>query len=435
MARYSNPFIQYLSATATVLDGNKLNFYEPGTTTPKDTFSDAALTSANANPVVADIAGRVPDVFLDGIYTVGLTDKDDVTIATADNVGGTSSGQFSDWANDTTYAIPDIVIGSDNNFYRSLTNGNQGNDPISSAAQWEQIDFQRIYNSNVTYARGDRAIGSGGQLYRSITSSNTGNDPTTSTANWGVVTPIGTYIEGLIPSNAADADHDITISTGSASDSTNVKRLVLSTAITKKLDVIWGAGDDAGGLFTGAAAGDTTYHYFIIEKDSDGGIDAGYDTSVIAANIPTGYTAFRRVFSFETNASVNVRGFDTTGMAGGAIRTMFDSPINSLNTVAPGTVAVTLALTLPSGLVLTALIKHVISDTATVRSRVNELSADDEALTNINMTNVADGDTRISITNLDVVTNTSAEIRYRSSIGVGLITYLIALNGWIDQRL
>lgn len=73
--------------------GAKLNFYEPGTTTPQDTYSDEALTSANANPVVADSAGRFGDIFMQAVnYKVVLTDSDDVVIHSTDPVhGGASS--------------------------------------------------------------------------------------------------------------------------------------------------------------------------------------------------------------------------------------------------------------------------------------------------------------------------------------------------------
>lgn len=71
--------------------GYKLNFYETGTVVRKDSFSDNALTSANANPVVADSAGRFGDIFLEsGTYKVVLTDENDVEIWTADPVQGST---------------------------------------------------------------------------------------------------------------------------------------------------------------------------------------------------------------------------------------------------------------------------------------------------------------------------------------------------------
>ena len=40
------------------LSGGKVYFYSAGTSTPLDTYTSSALTSANANPVVLDSAGR-----------------------------------------------------------------------------------------------------------------------------------------------------------------------------------------------------------------------------------------------------------------------------------------------------------------------------------------------------------------------------------------
>lgn len=67
-------------------DGAKLNFFETGTSTRKDTFNTAApstppLTAEkNANPVIADANGVFPDIFISGTYKVILTDKNDVQV-------------------------------------------------------------------------------------------------------------------------------------------------------------------------------------------------------------------------------------------------------------------------------------------------------------------------------------------------------------------
>lgn len=94
--RFTPPITQLVNDDASdIASGWKLNFYDTGTTTRKDTFSDSALTSANANPVVADSAGRFGDIFLEsGTYKVVLTDNADVEKWTADPVDGSigSSG-------------------------------------------------------------------------------------------------------------------------------------------------------------------------------------------------------------------------------------------------------------------------------------------------------------------------------------------------------
>ena len=72
-----------------VLAGAKLEFFTTGTSSNLDTYSDDALTTANANPVVADSAGRFGAIFLrDEDYKVTLSDSSDVQIWSADPVRG-----------------------------------------------------------------------------------------------------------------------------------------------------------------------------------------------------------------------------------------------------------------------------------------------------------------------------------------------------------
>lgn len=79
--------------------GALLNFYVTGTSTRKNTFSDAALTTPNANPVVADSAGRFGDIFLSsGDYKVVLTTAGGDPVWTGDpfagNVDPTTGGNL-----------------------------------------------------------------------------------------------------------------------------------------------------------------------------------------------------------------------------------------------------------------------------------------------------------------------------------------------------
>ena len=116
------------------------------------------------------------------------------------------------------------------------------------------------------------------------------------------------YIYGLETEADTDSDHDVKINPGKCRSYTDLYNLDLTAAITKQIDATWAAGDDAGGLFSGTVAADTTYHLFLIRKDSDGSIDAGWDTDINCANIPSGYTAYRGLRTYETNASANIKG-------------------------------------------------------------------------------------------------------------------------------
>ena len=67
------------------LNGGLVYFYQPGTSTPKDTYTTSGVSVANANPVVLDSAGRA-NIWLDGNYKVIVKDSDGVTIYTEDNI-------------------------------------------------------------------------------------------------------------------------------------------------------------------------------------------------------------------------------------------------------------------------------------------------------------------------------------------------------------
>ena len=61
-------------------DGALLYFFDFGTSTPKTTYSDFALTTANTSPVVADADGLFSDIYLDVQASVTLRDRNNVVI-------------------------------------------------------------------------------------------------------------------------------------------------------------------------------------------------------------------------------------------------------------------------------------------------------------------------------------------------------------------
>ena len=69
----------------------KAYFYETGTVTPKNTYSEASLTTANANPVIADgTTGIFPDIYLlAGRYKIVLQQSDGTAIDTWDPLDAT----------------------------------------------------------------------------------------------------------------------------------------------------------------------------------------------------------------------------------------------------------------------------------------------------------------------------------------------------------
>lgn len=143
-SRLNNPGTRHFNASGEPLTGGKLFFYEPGTTTPKTTYSDATLNTANANPVILLTGGLEPNIFLDGSYRVILQNADGVQQWDRDNVNIGSGEALANWSASVTYDQDDVVYASDFNYYISLTSSNLGNDPTSSPAEWAQIEFLQV---------------------------------------------------------------------------------------------------------------------------------------------------------------------------------------------------------------------------------------------------------------------------------------------------
>lgn len=66
--------------------GSKWYFYEVGTTTAKTVYSDAALSTPRTQPVVANSAGEVGPIYVDGAVKVSVYSSGDVLLYTEDNI-------------------------------------------------------------------------------------------------------------------------------------------------------------------------------------------------------------------------------------------------------------------------------------------------------------------------------------------------------------
>jgi len=82
------PKVVPVDSSGSPYPGAKANFYATGTSTPQNTYTDSALTTPSANPVVADANGVFAPIYLDPdlTYKLTLTDSADVTIYTVDPV-------------------------------------------------------------------------------------------------------------------------------------------------------------------------------------------------------------------------------------------------------------------------------------------------------------------------------------------------------------
>lgn len=238
------------------------------------------------------------------------------------------------------------------------------------------------------------------------------------------------YIDGLeISNNVTDSDHDIDIATGVARDSSNSVDLVLSSSFTKQIDATWAAGTNSGGLFSGASlTADTWYYVFLIEKDSDDSIDAGFDDNKTATNIPTGYTEYRRIGAVLTDGSSNILAFIQKDNY-----FYWDVLKNDFNSANPGTSAVLSTVSVPPDMI--GIFNVGIYNGEASLSYYLITSPD---ITDSNPSTYFDGyvwnASVASWKEKNIKVNSSSQIRYRVSLSTANVTIYIKTIGFIDSR-
>ncbi len=196
--RYGIAGQQYFDNNGKPLGGGLIGFYETGTTTLKNTYSDSNETVANTNPVVLDAAGRQGDIFFSGLAKVVIRDSDGVQIDVTDPVGqATVTGAFVDWLVTVEYSVGDTVTDGNGNYYVSIVSGNLGNNPSISPTYWQQLLYIYPYNANFTYELGDICL-SNNVLYVSLVGTNTANTPETATSSWKPLGAGGVWLDLVV---------------------------------------------------------------------------------------------------------------------------------------------------------------------------------------------------------------------------------------------
>jgi hypothetical protein len=205
MARFGDLDTQYLDDAGDPLVNGKVYFYESGTTTLKATFADVNQSIPNTNPVILTAAGRQPNIFFDGVAKAILTSNSDVQILVRDPVGETATDFGDEWVATKIYSANDVVLGSDGVFYRSLQNGNQNNNPVTSSGFWTLL-YSVEWNQGITYQVG-AMVTYNGEQYQSLQSTNLNQNPSTQTAYWVLLSfawlATATYSDGM---NAVGTD-------------------------------------------------------------------------------------------------------------------------------------------------------------------------------------------------------------------------------------
>lgn len=104
--------------------------------------------------------------------------------------------------------------------------------------------------------------------------------------------------------NGGTPSTTISIAVGDLQDVGNAGAIRLSAALTKNINAVWAVGSGNGGLAAALVlTASTFYHLFVIKRTDTGVVDAYFDTSISAANIPSPYTLYRRVSTHRTDAN------------------------------------------------------------------------------------------------------------------------------------
>jgi len=103
----------------------------------------------------------------------------------------TSANYGQPWDLTAVYVDSDVVLGSDDRYYRLVIATNQGVDPVAGVADWYLLpafDDAQPWVATVSYAAGDRVRGSDDEYYESRGAANLNNDPATTAGEfWEIV--------------------------------------------------------------------------------------------------------------------------------------------------------------------------------------------------------------------------------------------------------
>jgi hypothetical protein len=258
----------------------------------------------------------------------------------------------------------------------------------------------------------------------------TGTDTTRAVTSAGLYLPPG-HLYGLtLSNNVSDATNDIDIASGKARDIDDTSNMVMLSALTKRLDAAWAVGTGNGGLDTGSIA-NTTYHVWLIKRSDTGVVDALFSTSASSPTMPANYDCKRRIGSIMRSGGA-IRAFVQYGD-----NFLWGVPLVDFNGT-PDTSATTLALTLPTGVVVTAQLSLQLGttsssiDTKVLVTALTQNDTDPASIYQVAVRTAGDNRGYGSAATVLVPTDTSAQVRYRRSGSVA--GFSLQTFGWVDAR-
>ena len=136
-----SPYLTVLDGNGNPVPGARIYTYAAGTTTPIATYTDAALTVANHNPIIADAAGRYTAYLVPGTgYLFDIQSSTGTSIDTVDNILGVpSSASTIDIA-----GTAGVAITAGQSVYLSTGTGG-----APTAGKWYLADADNTYSSTL----------------------------------------------------------------------------------------------------------------------------------------------------------------------------------------------------------------------------------------------------------------------------------------------
>ena len=265
-----------------------------------------------------------------------------------------------------------------------------------------------------------------------------GQAPTTTET--GIFTTVATAVTGVSSLFLTEfAVGDVLYS----SSNTEARRITtIASDLAMTLDSVFTADVTvAENVQKNGLAPDTWYHVMLIQKDSDGTTDAYFDVDIGATNIPAGYTAYKWIGAVLTDASANILPFSHDPQHPDYFSwTTIAVDVNANN---PGTASVLRTLSVPTGIKIMVKLNYGLENTdgATITSS----SCKDPALTDVapalvngdlatGYNGYQSGAARQQFVNMDVLTNTSGQVRTRTNYSSANVTQYIGTIGWLVKR-
>lgn len=171
----SYPQFQVFDDDSVMLSGGLVYTYEVGGTTDKTTYSDAAMTLANENPVELDTRGEA-DIYCSGLVKLVITTSAGVAVITQDNFSGRDDTLLQDADGDTLVQVEESA---DEDIIRFDAGGT------------EQVIIQD--GSIVPTTNDDIIIGSEAKKFKEVKTLKLSGDPFPGF----IVRPKFTYVESL----------------------------------------------------------------------------------------------------------------------------------------------------------------------------------------------------------------------------------------------